>query len=395
MARTRKTHIPVTAGYYEDKYFRAGPAATTPTRCTTLADPAAAPGDADLLGRVVPRGRARLRRSAARRCSSTRPRSAREPDHPDFDTQPLWQHTIVGHAHRQRAVRRGAEPLRHRGADHLLRVVVHRRPLRPGAGAGAARRGRACSSPTSTSRRAGTGSTCSRSCRPAAPTPTPRSPTRCDPEHQRDGLSRVPPPRRLADAGRVGAARADLDGLAVGRLHPRRHRRRTPRRPARTWAAVAHAVAAVRAGDRGRATPGDVEVARATSARHVDVVEAPLDDAWMRDIGPTLRRSATTARSVPSTGCSTAGAPRTWAALGARRAARRPSSPAWAGAERSLSDLVNEGGGIHVDGLGTVLLTETVQLDPGRNPGLTRGRRRGRAGPHDRRHAPASGCRAA
>ena len=36
------------------------------------------------------------------------------------------------------------------------------------------------------------------------------------------------------------------------------------------------------------------------------------------------------------------------------------------------SDLVNEGGGIHVDGEGTVLLTDTVQLDPGRNPGLTR-----------------------
>jgi agmatine deiminase len=29
---------------------------------------------------------------------------------------------------------------------------------------------------------------------------------------------------------------------------------------------------------------------------------------------------------------------------------------------------VNEGGGIHVDGEGTVLLTETVQLDPRRNP---------------------------
>ncbi|MBU3749904.1 MAG: agmatine deiminase family protein, partial [Mycobacterium sp.] len=37
------------------------------------------------------------------------------------------------------------------------------------------------------------------------------------------------------------------------------------------------------------------------------------------------------------------------------------------------SGLVNEGGGIHVDGEGTVLLTETVQLDPGRNPGLNRG----------------------
>ena len=42
------------------------------------------------------------------------------------------------------------------------------------------------------------------------------------------------------------------------------------------------------------------------------------------------------------------------------------------GAEVVDSPMVNEGGGIHVDGLGTVLLTETVQLDPGRNPGLTR-----------------------
>ena len=43
-----------------------------------------------------------------------------------------------------------------------------------------------------------------------------------------------------------------------------------------------------------------------------------------------------------------------------------------AGAEVIGSAMVNEGGGIHVDGQGTVLLTETVQLDPGRNPGLTR-----------------------
>jgi agmatine deiminase len=32
----------------------------------------------------------------------------------------------------------------------------------------------------------------------------------------------------------------------------------------------------------------------------------------------------------------------------------------------------NGTGGIHVDGEGTVLLTDTVQLDPGRNPGITR-----------------------
>ena len=36
--------------------------------------------------------------------------------------------------------------------------------------------------------------------------------------------------------------------------------------------------------------------------------------------------------------------------------------------------LVNEGGGIHVDGDGTVLLTETVQLDPARNPHADRQR---------------------
>lgn len=44
---------------------------------------------------------------------------------------------------------------------------------------------------------------------------------------------------------------------------------------------------------------------------------------------------------------------------------------ALAGARRYATSLVNEGGGIHIDGEGTVLLTETVQLDPDRNPGRT------------------------
>lgn len=41
----------------------------------------------------------------------------------------------------------------------------------------------------------------------------------------------------------------------------------------------------------------------------VDLLQAPLDDAWMRDIGPDLRpcRRVSWARS---TGCSTAGVPR-------------------------------------------------------------------------------------
>ena len=81
--------------------------------------------------------------------------------------------------------------------------------------------------------------------------------------------------------------------------------------------------------------------------------------------------SRAVASSARSTGCSTGGVRRS-----GRRGAGTPgsvsSSRVAPGRRWSRSDLVNEGGGIHVDGLGTVLLTETVQLDPGRNPGLTR-----------------------
>jgi N-carbamoylputrescine amidase len=96
VARTRKTHIPVTEGYVEDKYFRPGPAAEAypvhaveslgvdlgmPT-CWDEWFPEVARlyalGGADLL--VYPTA------------------IGSEPDHPDFDTQPLWQQVIVGHA---------------------------------------------------------------------------------------------------------------------------------------------------------------------------------------------------------------------------------------------------------------------------------------------------------
>jgi agmatine deiminase len=49
-----------------------------------------------------------------------------------------------------------------------------------------------------------------------------------------------------------------------------------------------------------------------------------------------------------------------------------PAVAEWAGAVRVDSTLVNEGGGFHVDGLGTVLVTETVQRDQQRNPGVSR-----------------------
>ena len=122
--------------------------------------------------------------------------------------------------------------------------------------------------------------------------------------------------------------------------------------------------------------PSDVAIARrwlgeGRHAQHrVDVLEAPLDDAWMRDIGPTFVLGPDGALGAVDWVFNGWGA-QEWASwehdarVGAFVAGR-------AGATRVASELVNEGGGIHVDGLGTVLLTETVQLDPGRNPGLGR-----------------------
>ncbi len=95
IGRTRKLHIPVTAGYHEDRYFRPGP------------------GDADAFP-VISLGDAHLGLPTC--WDQWFPEVARayslegadvlvyptaigsEPDHPDFDTQPLWERVIVGNA---------------------------------------------------------------------------------------------------------------------------------------------------------------------------------------------------------------------------------------------------------------------------------------------------------
>lgn len=113
--------------------------------------------------------------------------------------------------------------------------------------------------------------------------------------------------------------------------------------------------------------PNDVDVARRSLSAQIDIVEAPLDDAWMRDIGPTFVRD----------GAGTLGAvdwvfngwgQQDWARWENDARIGRVVAEA-AGVEVIASPLVNEGGGIHVDGLGSVLVTEAVQLDPWRNPG--------------------------
>lgn len=90
VARTRKLHIPVTAGYYEDRYFRPGDTGYPVIRV----------GDARFgfptcwdqwfpeLARAYSLGGAEV---------IVYPTAiGSEPDHPDFDTEPLWERVIVG-----------------------------------------------------------------------------------------------------------------------------------------------------------------------------------------------------------------------------------------------------------------------------------------------------------
>ena len=86
----------------------------------------------------------------------------------------------------------------------------------------------------------------------------------------------------------------------------------------------------------------------------------------MRDIGPTFVIGPPTALRPASTGCSTAGARRP-GPPGTNDAQVAPAVCREADVPVVTSPLVNEGGGIHVNGAGTVLLTRTVQLGEGRN----------------------------
>ncbi|HOA66676.1 MAG TPA: agmatine deiminase family protein [Phycicoccus elongatus] len=136
----------------------------------------------------------------------------------------------------------------------------------------------------------------------------------------------------------------------------------------KAWADVARAVARFEPVTMV-VDPADVDTVRDVLPAGVDVLVAPLDDAWMRDMGPTFVRDGDGSLAAVS-----------WVfnGWGAQEWARWDNDARVGGVVAAAADvpvvtsaLVNEGGGIHVDGRGTVLVTRTVQLDPGRNPGWT------------------------
>lgn len=152
-------------------------------------------------------------------------------------------------------------------------------------------------------------------------------------------------------------------GYSLGDTESERHEARS------TWAAVAHAVAQFEPVTM-LVDPGELDAAKHYVSQDIEIIEAPLNDAWMRDMGPTFVHAAD--GSVAAVDWIFNG----WGAQDWARWDRDEKIGATvaglAGVPVVASSLVNEGGGIQVDGQGVVLVTETVQLDSGRNPGATK-----------------------
>jgi N-carbamoylputrescine amidase len=91
VARTRKLHIPVTAGYYEDRYFRPGP----PEDGYPVVELAHARfGFPTCWDQWFPE-LARAYSLAGAEVIVYPTAIGSEPDHPDFDTEPLWERVIT------------------------------------------------------------------------------------------------------------------------------------------------------------------------------------------------------------------------------------------------------------------------------------------------------------
>ena len=137
------------------------------------------------------------------------------------------------------------------------------------------------------------------------------------------------------------------------------------------WTAVAHAIAEFEPVTM-IVDPSEMARAKRMLGSGIEIVERVIDDFWLRDTGPTfVHDAAGNLAAVDWIFNGWGGGEWTSAAhdrgLGAFVAGL-------AGVPVVSSLLVNEGGGLHVDGEGTILLTETVQLDPDRNPHADKGR---------------------
>jgi agmatine deiminase len=136
----------------------------------------------------------------------------------------------------------------------------------------------------------------------------------------------------------------------------------------RAFAAVAAAIARFEPVTVG-ASAAQFAHARAQLPQAVRVIELSSDDAWMRDVGPSFLVDAHGGlRGVHWRFNAWGGIYRDFG----RDEAVGQKVLELADAARYCAPMVNEGGAFHVDGQGTVLVTEQCVLNPNRNPALGR-----------------------
>jgi len=137
---------------------------------------------------------------------------------------------------------------------------------------------------------------------------------------------------------------------------------------ARAYAAVAHAIARFEPVTM-LVPPHALDTARNMLGSDVDIFEVPIDDSWARDSGPNF---VVTDSGDLAGVCFTFNAwggkyePYDQDALMAERILERLGVPA------IRSSMVAEGGGLCVDGEGTLLTTDTCFPNANRNPNWTR-----------------------
>jgi agmatine deiminase len=117
------------------------------------------------------------------------------------------------------------------------------------------------------------------------------------------------------------------------------------------------------------ASPGEAAEAERRTSAEVEVVALPIDDAWMRDVGPIVVVAPDGTRHAVHFRFNAWGHKYGEYAADARVAhelAGRLALPV------HDAPLVLEGGSIAVDGEGVLVTTERCLLNPNRNPDLTR-----------------------
>lgn len=139
------------------------------------------------------------------------------------------------------------------------------------------------------------------------------------------------------------------------------------------WSAVAHAITAFEPVTMLVDPSESARAARMLSSE-IELLETPVGEFWARDSGPTFVLDPDRPGVLGAVDWVFNGwGDHDWA-MWQESADHARVIAAATGGEVVSSLLVNEGGGFHVDGQGTVLLTETVQLDPRRNRYATRER---------------------